>query len=206
MDAVIFDLGGVLIDWDPRYLYRKLLDERATEEFLAAVCTLEWNSQQDWGRPIAEATAELTARHPDKADLIEAYYGRFGETLNGADEAVVAILRELHDRAVPLFALSNWSAETFPVAQARFGFLEWFDDIVISGTVGVAKPDPRIFEIALARFAVDPATTLFIDDSAVNVAAGAAAGLATHLFTEAAVLRPALIGAGLLPYGSDRSR
>lgn len=203
MNAVIFDLGGVLIDWNPRYLYRKLLDESSMEEFLATVCTPEWNIRQDWGRPIAAAVAELSARYPDKGELIEAYYRRFGETLGDANDAVVEILRELRERTVPLYALSNWSAETFPTARDRFDFLGWFNDILVSGEVQVAKPDPRIFDIAIERFAVDPATTLFIDDSAANVTAGAAAGLHIHLFTDTPSLRTALNNAGILPPSPD---
>ena len=143
--AVVFDLGGVLIDWNPRHLYRKLLpDDASIEEFLAEVCTSEWNYQQDAGRTVAEAVGELSGRHPDKAPLIAAYYERWEEMLGGAIEASVALLEELDAAGVPLYALTNWSRETFPIARRRFPFLERFRGIVVSGEEGAAKPDPPV--------------------------------------------------------------
>ena len=129
--AVVFDLGGVLIDWDPRYLYRKLLaDEAAVEEFLATVCTPEWNLEQDRGRPFAEGVAELVERHPVHAAAIAAYHERWPEMLGGGIEAAVELLAELRAAGVPLYALTNWSAETFGVAWERYEFLSWFDEHV----------------------------------------------------------------------------
>src|SRR5579859_3138781 len=122
---VVFDLGGVLIDWNPRHLYRKLFaDEAAMESFLATVCTQEWNEQQDAGRSFAEAAALLCAQHPQHAELIEAYGARFDEMMKGSIHGSVTILKALHGRGVPLYALSNWSAETYPLAAKRFDFLE----------------------------------------------------------------------------------
>ncbi len=200
-DAVVFDLGGVLIDWDPRYLYRKLIpdDPARIEWFLATVCTGEWNEEQDAGRPFAEGVALLCRRHPEHEALIRAYDERWPEMLNGAFPQTVAILEGLHRRGRrPLYALTNWSAEKFPVARERFAFLDWFDGIVVSGELGLRKPDPRIFRHLLERFALRPAATVFIDDSARNVEAARALGLDAILFTTAAALRAALAERGLL--------
>jgi 2-haloacid dehalogenase len=153
---VVFDLGGVLIEWDPRHLYRKLFvgDVASMEDFLANVCTHEWNRGQDAGRSFAEGARLLKAEHPDKAELIDAYGARFDEMMPGPIAGSVEILAELHARGTPLYLLSNFSAETFPPAFERFDFLRWFRAMVISGEVGVIKPDPRIYEILIERFAI----------------------------------------------------
>ena len=198
-EAVVFDLGGVLIDWDPRYLYRKLLrDETAVEEFLATVATPEWNAEQDRGRPFADAVAELAARHPAKAAAIAAYHDRWPEMLGGDIPGTVALLAELRAAGVPVYALSNWSAETFPLARERFPFLAWFDGLMISGEERVAKPDRRIFELLLDRFGLTPAATVFVDDADANVRAARAVGLDAVLFRDAAQLRRELAARGLL--------
>jgi 2-haloacid dehalogenase len=198
--TVVFDLGGVLIDWNPRYLYRQLFDgdDDAMEAFLAEVTTQEWNAQQDAGRSWAEAVDELSRAHPDRRELIEAYWKRWPETLGGAIDEAVAVLGELKAAGVPVYALSNWSAETFPVALERFPFLDSFDGIVVSGDVGVTKPDERIFAHLLGRFELDPSTTLFIDDSETNVGAAKAAGLRAVRFVDPASLRQSLRASGLL--------
>jgi 2-haloacid dehalogenase len=168
--AVVFDLGGVLIDWDPRYLYRKLLaDEAAVEEFLATVCTPEWNTEQDRGRPFAEGVAELVERHPEQAAAIAAYHERWPEMLGGDVSGAVELLAELRAAGVPLYALTNWSTETFVFARERFAFLEWFDGVLVSGEERLIKPDPAIFELLAERFGLDPRATFYVDDSAVNV-------------------------------------
>ncbi len=193
ISTAVFDLGGVLIDWDPRHLYRKLFDDEAEmEAFLAEVCNGEWNERQDEGRPFAEAVAELTARHPRHRDVIAAYHDRWPEMLGGAIDGTVAILAELRSLGRPLYALSNWSAETFPHARERFAFLAWFGGLVVSGEEGVKKPDPEIFEILLRRYDLDPAGTVFIDDSADNVSAARALGFEAVHFTSAADLRDRL--------------
>jgi 2-haloacid dehalogenase len=198
-DAVVFDLGGVLIDWDPRLLYRKLLaDEAAVEEFLATVCTPEWNAEQDRGRPFAEGVAELVERHPAHAGAITAYHERWTEMLGGEIPGTVAVLAELRAAGVPLYALSNWSAETFRLTRGRFPFLEWFDGLVVSGEEGVTKPDRRIFELLIERFGLVPAATLFVDDSAANVTAARDLGLDAVRFRDAAGLRRDLAARGLL--------
>jgi 2-haloacid dehalogenase len=199
-DAVLFDLGGVLVDWNPRHLYRRLFaDEAAMEAFLTTVCTQAWNEEQDAGRSFAEGVALLLARHPHYAEEIGAYDLRWGEMLNGPIDASVAILAELRGRGVPMFGLTNWSAEKFPVARERFAFLEWFVGIVVSGEERLKKPDPRIFRLAAERFGLDPPDTLFVDDSPTNVAAAARLGFRTHRYVGAPALRDALVAHGLLP-------
>jgi 2-haloacid dehalogenase len=196
----VFDLGGVLIDWNPRYLYRKLFggDDAAMERFLAEVTTPAWNLEQDAGRPFAEAVAALTRDHPEHATLIAAYAERWAETLGDAIHPTVDVLDELRRAGVRLFALSNWSAETFPIARPRYPFLEWFDGIVISGEVRMAKPDARLYRHMFERYSLDPATTVFIDDSEANVDAARQLGMIAIRFEGADALRRALAGLGLL--------
>ena len=162
------------------------------EHFLTHVCSPAWNHEQDAGRSFAEGSAELTSEFPEARPLIEAWRERFDETLGGAIAGTVEILAALRERGVPLYALSNWWAETFPIARARFDFLGWFDGIVISGELGVAKPDPRIFAHLLETYRLRADATVFVDDLPVNVAAAAAAGMQTILFTDPAALREQL--------------
>jgi len=202
VDTAVFDLGGVLIDWDPRHLYRTLFDDEAEmEAFLATVTTPEWNLAQDAGRSWAEAIEELAARHPEQRERIEAYWRRWPETLGDAIEPTLAVLAELHARGVRLLALSNWSAETFPLARPRYPFLEWFDGIVISGEERLVKPDPRLFAVLVDRFGVEPAATVFVDDQPRNVEAAADLGFRAIRFVDAASLRDDLRGLGLLDGG-----
>lgn len=198
--TVVFDLGGVLVDWDPRYLYRRLLpDEAAVERFLAQVCTAEWNAAQDAGRPWSEAVAEATARFPDHADLIAAYDERWPETLGGEIAGSVAVLRDVRERGVRLYALTNWSDEKFDLTFPQFEWLSWFDGIVVSGRERVVKPDPRIFAILLDRYRLDPSSTVYIDDVEANVAQARRARMTGLLFTGPERLRADLLGLGLLP-------
>jgi 2-haloacid dehalogenase len=200
--AVVFDLGGVLIDWDPRYLYRKLLaDEAAVEEFLATVCTPEWNDEQDRGRPFAEGVAELVERHPVHAAAITAYHERWTEMLGGDIAGTVELLAELRKAGVPLYALTNWSAETFGIARERYQFLEWFDGVLVSGEERMIKPDPAIFRLLLDRFGLDPQTVFYIDDSPANVAAASQLGFDAVRFTGPEQLRRDLADRGLLSSG-----
>ncbi|HET6521449.1 MAG TPA: HAD family phosphatase, partial [Geminicoccaceae bacterium] len=196
---VVFDLGGVLIDWNPRHLYRGLFDEEAAmERFLAEVCTQDWNERQDAGRSWAEAVAELCARHPDHRDLIEAYDARWPEMVRGAIGGTVGVLAELREAGTPLFALSNWSAEKFPLMRARFDFLGWFEHVVLSGEVGLIKPDPRIFELLLARVGRDAGACVYIDDVDGNVEAARRLGLDAVPFRSPDQLRGELVRRGLL--------
>ena len=197
--AVVFDLGGVLIDWNPRYLYRQLLgDVDAADAFLDEIGFAEWNANQDAGRPYAEAVEELAARYPSRRELVEAYPARFAERLGGEVQGTAAVLRDVVDAGIPTYALSNWPAETFHHALARFEFLSWFDGIVISGVEGIAKPDPRIFDIIAARYALDPTTTVYIDDSPANLRAAAAKGFGIIAFSDSASLRRSLAELGVL--------
>ena len=189
-DVVVFDLGGVLIDWNPRHLYRKLLaDEAFMEWFLAEVCSPEWNARQDAGRTWAAAVAEATARHPEHAELIAAYADRWPEMIAGEIPESVAVLEALAARGVPLYALTNWSHETFHHARARFAWLEHFRDILVSGDVGIKKPDPRIFRLMLERIGVEPAAVVFIDDVVDNVECARGLGMQAVHFRSAATLR-----------------
>ena len=198
--VVVFDLGGVLLQWDPRHLYRKLFpgDEAAMESFLAEVCTVEWNERQDAGRSFADATAELMPKHRDKRHLIEAWSHRFGEMIPGALEGTVQIVGELKQRGVPLYGLTNWSSETFPSQRVRFPFLDWLDGIVVSGDEGVIKPDPRIFRILLDRYRVAADEAVFIDDNPKNAQAANALGIHGIHFQSPAQLRRELVSLDLL--------
>jgi 2-haloacid dehalogenase len=196
----VFDLGGVLIDWNPRYMYRKLFDgdTEAMEEFLATVCTEAWNEQQDAGRTFADACASLKLVHSRKASLIDAWVQRYDEMLAGPIAGTVDILTKLHSRSVPLYALSNWSAETFPIALKRFEFLKWFRGVMLSGEVKLLKPDPRIFRLFLETFGIDPALSVYIDDREANVEAAINSGMRGVVFRDAATLGAELTGLGLL--------
>jgi len=208
LTAAVFDLGGVLIDWNPRYLYRKLFDgdDDAMEAFLADVVSPAWNAEQDAGRTWREAVEALSAIHPDRRDLIAAYDERWEETLGGPFEETVEILGELRGAGVRLAALSNWSAEKFPIARPRYPFLEWFETIVISGEVGINKPDPRIYHHLLDRTGLAAAASVYVDDAAANVRAAADLGMTALLFRDPATLRADLGDLGLLPALSSRPR
>jgi 2-haloacid dehalogenase len=198
--TVVFDLGGVLIDWNPRHLYRKLFagDEAAMERFLAEVCTNEWNVAQDAGRPIAEACAVLVRQFPEQKELIEAFYGRWVEMLGGPIEGTVDILRELKERETPLYALTNWSAETFPLALERYDFLQWFHGTIVSGREKLVKPDPRIYRLLTERFGIKPDDAVYIDDNPRNAQVAADLGLHGIHFTGPDALRAELGKLGLL--------
>lgn len=171
------------------------------ESFLAEVTTPEWNVRQDAGRPWAEAIEALALEHPERRELITAYWDRWPETLGGAIEETVALLGDLKAAGVPVYALSNWSGETFPLARPRYPFLEWLDGIVISGEVGITKPDPRIYAHLLDRFGLDAASTVFIDDSEVNVRAAEEVGMVARRFVDAAQLRRDLERLGIVGAG-----
>lgn len=198
--TVVFDLGAVLIDWNPRHLYRKLIaEEAAMERFLTEVCHHDWNIEQDRGRTWAEATRILVAQYPAERALIEAYRDRWIEMLGDPIAGTVEILEELDAMGTPLYALTNWSAETFVLAEPRMPFLTRFRGVLVSGRVGLIKPDPAIYRRLCADFGLVAENCVFIDDSAANVAGAAGVGFHAVRFTDPAALRRDLTGLGLLP-------
>jgi 2-haloacid dehalogenase len=198
--AVVFDLGGVLIDWNPRHLYRRLFDgdAAAMERFLAEICTPAWNAELDAGRPWHDAVETLARHHPEQRALITAYDERWPEMLGGPIHGTVETLAALREAGLRLAALSNWSAEKFPVAREHYDFLGWFEAVVISGEVGVSKPDPRIYRHLLERTGFDPVSTLFVDDVAANLAVARELGMVAVQFSHPDTLRADLRALGLL--------
>jgi 2-haloacid dehalogenase len=194
INTVIFDLGAVLIDWNPHYLYRKIFQEEAEMlHFLENICTSEWNEEQDAGRSLQEATELLVAKHPEHEEYIRAFYSRWEEMLGDAIEGTVEIFKELKDsKRYKIYALTNWSAETFPIAQERFEFLKWFDGIVMSGEEKNRKPFPSFYQLLLDRYQVKPEEAIFIDDNLRNIKAAEQIGIKSFHFTSPEVLREAL--------------
>ncbi|MFF4988622.1 HAD family hydrolase [Streptosporangium saharense] len=198
-DAVVFDLGGVVVDWNPRHLYRKLIDDpERMEWFLTEVCPGSWNAEQDRGRPFADAVREAVERHPDHRELIEVYWSRWPEMLDGLVPGTSEILADVRRAGTAMYAITNWSAETYPLAVDRYPVLKLFEDIVVSGEIKMIKPDPEIYLHALDRFGLSAERALFVDDSPANVEGAAAVGMGALLFTDAAALRSELERYGLL--------
>jgi 2-haloacid dehalogenase len=197
VQAVVFDIGGVLLDWSPRYLYGDVLSDDELDHFLNAVCTTEWNLSLDAGRDFDVACKELAAEFPEYEDHIHAWK-RQDEMIRGGIDGTVAVARELLDRGVPSYLLTNMPGPVFERRRADYGFLQWFDGAVVSGYEGVLKPDPEIFRRLADRFGLEPATTLFIDDSSLNTDAAAALGFQTHRFTSPDELRRDLQARGLV--------
>jgi len=197
-DAVVFDLGGVLVDWDPRLLYRTMLgSDEEIAAFFDEVDFAGWNHRLDAGeRTWAEAVADLGTRFPHRRELLAAYPERFAETIGGVIDGTVRLVEELHGAGVRLLALTNWSAELFPHARERFAFLRLFEAVIVSGEERLAKPDPRIFELLLTRHRLDPAGTVFVDDREVNVEAARAVGMTGLVFTDPDQLRRDLARVG----------
>jgi 2-haloacid dehalogenase len=196
---VVFDIGGVLLDWDPRYLYRKLFDDdEDMNRFLDEVCTLEWHDAHDRGKPVELSCAELAVVHPEHAELIWAWTRRSEEMIAGPIPDSVELLRELKAAGVPCYALTNMEVETYPLRLERFPFMRWFDGTVVSGFERVAKPDAEIFELLLRRFDLSAASTVLIDDSPRNVRTALSLGMQAVEFQSAAALRRVLAEAGLL--------
>jgi 2-haloacid dehalogenase len=199
IDAVVFDIGGVLLDWNPRHLYRQLFDdEEEMERFLAEICTLEWHEAHDRGKPFDVSCAELAALHPEYSEFIWAWSRRSEEMVAGPIDGSVEILRRLKAAGVPCYALTNMETETFPLRVERFPFLGWFDGVVVSGFEGVVKPEPEIFERLLERFDLVPEATLFVDDSPRNVRAACDLGIQAVLFRSPSGFERVLAGAQLL--------
>lgn len=200
VDTVIFDLGGVLIDWNPRYLYRKIFKtEDEITWFLENICTSDWNEKQDAGRSFQEATEELLLQFPEYEMPIRAWYGRWKETLNGAIQDTVDIFEEMKEsNRFKIYALTNWSKETFPWALEKFEFLHWFDGIVVSGAENTRKPYPDFFQILFDRHAINPASSIFIDDNLRNIEGGQLLGLPGIHYQSPDQLKGELIKLGIL--------
>ena len=198
-DAVVFDLGNVLIAWDPHPAIASAVGQEQAALFLAdqEFDFVTWNHQQDAGRSWAGGEDVAVTSHPHWAGAIRGYRANFGESLVGAIEGNVQILRELHEAGIPLYGLTNWSEELFPVARERFDFLALFEDIIVSGEEGVAKPDPEIFVILQERIGRALDRCIFIDDNPANIEAAAQAGLDAILFTDTGHLREDLVVRGL---------
>lgn len=204
--TVVFDLGGVLIDWNPDYVFRTVFDdEEKMRWFFANVCTPAWNEEQDAGRSLQEATEELVTQFPEHEQNIRAYYGRWEEMLGGPIHGTVEILRKLKfDTRSKLYALTNWSHETFPVALQKYDFLHWFDGRLVSGEEKTRKPFPEIYELLVKRFNIDPAKAIYIDDNARNLKPAEEIGFSTIHFKSPEQLqeelaRYAITGGDILP-------
>ncbi|WP_315762448.1 HAD family phosphatase [Sphingomonas sp. Y38-1Y] len=189
--AVIFDIGNVLFHWDPRFLYERLIgDDRALDAFVRDVLTHEWHFQHDAGRNFADTSAELIAEHPHHAELIAAWGPRFNESVGGPVEGMHAIVESLDAAGVPLYAITNFSHEFWPPFRAEWpGLFDRFRDIVVSGEERLVKPDRAIYDLALARFGLEPGDAVFVDDNPANVDAANAVGIHAHRFTDASAFR-----------------
>jgi len=199
LSTIIFDLGGVLIDWNPEYVFREVIpNPERRRYFFENICTHEWNIEQDAGRSLEEATALLVDQWPEWETEVRAYYGRWEEMLGGPIAETVELLRELRDLGTHrLLALTNWSAETFPVALERYDFLDWFEGIVVSGTERTRKPFADIYHRLLERYGIPAEEAVFIDDSLQNVEAAQAIGMQGIHFQNADHLQEALRGYGV---------
>jgi 2-haloacid dehalogenase len=203
LPIVVFDLGGVLIDWNPRYLFRKFFrgDHVAMERFLEEIGFHEWNSAMDRGRSFAESVDSLCRRFPHRAPLIRIFHDRWEETLGEPIQPVVSLLRRLKQAGIELHALTNWSADTFPIARRRFSFLECFSTILVSGEVGLVKPDPRIFSLFLERIGQTAADCIYIDDTIQNVQYARSIGMDAIFLSTPSSLEEELARRGLPPAG-----
>ena len=190
INTIIFDLGAVLIDWNPHYMYRTLFaDEQEMIDFLANICTSDWNEEQDAGRSLQEGTDLLVAQFPEHEANIRAFYSRWIEMLGEPFHDTVKIFKQLKESGkYKIYALTNWSAETFPMAQERFDFLNWFDGIVVSGTEKMRKPTPAFYQTLLDRYHVNADEALFIDDNYRNILAAEKMGIKCIHFTSAEAL------------------
>jgi len=182
---IVFDLGGVLVDWNPDYVYRQIFnnDEKKMRWFYQNICTPDWNEEQDAGRTLAEGTELLVKKFPEHAENIRSYYGRWEEMLGGPIEGTVEILRKLkQNNGLSLYALTNWSHETFPIALKRYEFLHWFDGRLVSGEERTRKPFKKIYELLIKRFDLDPTISIYTDDNPRNLLPAADLGFHTIHF------------------------
>ena len=195
IDTIIFDLGGVLIDWNPEYVYLEVFnhDREQMSLFFNTICTNDWNENQDAGYPISKATEERVALFPEHEELIRMFYGRWEEMLGEAIDETVIILKALVDsKKYKLVALTNWSHETFPVALRKFEFLQWFEGIIVSGEEKTRKPFKEIYDLTLNRFNIKPESALFIDDNLRNIEAAESLGIIGIHFKSATILKQQL--------------
>ena len=192
--AIIFDFGGVLLEWDPRHLYQRYFPDQpqAIEDFLTEIDFYDWNAQQDKGRTFADGVAELSAQFPQHAQLIQAYYEHWEDSITGAITGTVVILHRLKQKGYPLYGLSNWSAETYPRARHNYPFFDWFDVVLLSGDVKLIKPDPAIFNLLLSKIGYSASECLLIDDSQPNIATAKSLGFNAIHFESPTQLRIAL--------------
>ena len=187
---IIFDFGGVLLDWNPHYLYDPYFgDVEKSEWFLTNICTYPWNAQHDAGKPVAEGTAELVAQYPEWEKEIRMYYDEFEEMLSGQITDMEDYIKELKGRGFRIYGLSNWSVETFAMIRPKYPILDLMEDMVISGKEKVMKPDAKIYQIAISRFGVKPEESVFIDDNVNNIIGCEAAGIHGIVFKDAGQLR-----------------
>jgi len=200
INTVVFDLGGVLIDWNPDYVYSKVFDSKQQMQwFYENICTPDWNEEQDAGRPLAEATELLVARFPEHEKQIRIYYDRWVEMLGGPISGTVEILRELKtDPALKTYALTNWSHETFPVALQKYDFLHWFNGRLVSGEEKTRKPFPDIYEKLVRRFDIHPEHSIYVDDNLRNLPPARDLGFTTIQFQSPAQFRNELVRYGVL--------
>ena len=194
MKNIIFDLGGVLIDWNPRIPYSNIFKTEAEiDTFFQNICTPDWNEEQDAGRSLQEATETLVAQHPQWEKEIKVYYGQWQEMLVGPIPETVQLFQKLKSlNQYKFYALTNWSAETFPVALARYDFLHWFDGRLVSGEERMRKPAPEFYQLLLDRFQIDPSQSIFIDDNLRNIKAAQALGVKSIHFHSAKQLEKEL--------------
>ena len=200
-DTLVFDLGGVLIDWNPEYLYNKIIpEEKERRWFLSTICTPDWNEEQDAGRSLRDATDLLIKKFPDHEASIRAYYGRWEEMLGGPIHATVEVFRRLRfETNFKLYALTNWSAETFPVALELYDFLHWFHGRLVSGEEKMRKPFPAIYRLLIDRFGIDPKKAIYVDDNIRNVVPARELGFTGIHFRTPELFKEELTGLGVLP-------
>lgn len=192
---IVFDFGGVLIDWNPRYFYRTYFkDEAEMEYFLANICTNEWNAEHDRGRLFSDGVEMLQKKHPEYSDAIRMYKEGWERMLNGEICEGVGLLKDLKREGYPLYGLTNWSAETIGVAYKRFGFLSLFDGIVVSGEEKLIKPDKRLFQVLLDRYLLKAQDCIFIDDNAANIQSANELGFNAVLYDNIKNVRERLDG------------
>ncbi|WP_336514770.1 HAD family phosphatase [Pollutibacter soli] len=198
--TIVFDLGAVLIDWHPEHLYKNVIeDEKERKWFLENICTSDWNEEQDAGRPLAVATEELVQKFPSHENSIRAYYGRWIEMLNGPIHGTVDIFKELKAKGkYKFYALTNWSAETFPIALEKFEFLQWFDGVLVSGEEKMRKPTHQFYQKLFDKFSFDPKYAVFIDDNKRNLVPAKELGMYAIHFTNPEDLRAELVKINVL--------